>query len=282
MLLTLAIFPAGLPVHIFQKLHTPTSGLKLIAAFVLPYLVYAAGTTDFRWSGLARLLAVCAPLLLYSWAPVRDASRLYWQDCVAWTWLTLIVVFRKFNGIWNVPANLDFMARLLVIGVAAWCWVVLRPVPDLKYRFALTARSLAAAGLAFAGFAVVALPLSFATGFARWNSQWLGAASFLETFVEIFILIAWLEELLFRGFLQSILERTLMSPAAGQVLASIAFGFSHILLGQAPNWRYVLMASIAGWFYGFAFRQGGGLLIGPAITHALVDTVWRTWFRGVG
>jgi membrane protease YdiL (CAAX protease family) len=38
------------------------------------------------------------------------------------------------------------------------------------------------------------------------------------------------------------------------------------------------MATIAGIFYGRAFRRTGGLMA-PALVHALVDTVWRAVFR---
>lgn len=250
----------------------------LTGIWVVPYLIYAAGTGDFRWAGLARLLAVCAPpFLLYSAVPVRNLAAWNWQDAIAWTWLVLAVVLRQLNGIWNVPVSLDFMARLFVIGVAAWCWVLVRPVAGLGYRFSLSVRTLRAAALNFAGFALVAIPLGFAMRFADWNPRWHGIQAFCLSFIEIFVFIAWLEELFFRGFLQSLLSKSLKSSILGQLLASLAFGLSHVLLGPAPNWRYVALASIAGWFYGSAFRRSGNLA-GPALAHALVDTVWRTWF----
>jgi membrane protease YdiL (CAAX protease family) len=257
-------------------------GLLILLLWVAAYLITAAGTGDFRVSSLARLFAVCGPpVLVYAAAPIARLDRLHWQDVVAWTWLTLAVVLREFNGIWNVPSNLDFMARLLMIGVAAWCWVFLRPTPGLGYEFRLSGRVVGAAALAFFGFAALALPGGLATGFAVWNPHWRGLLSLSETFLEILVFIAWLEELFFRGFLQSMLERTWNSPRAGHLAASVAFGLSHILLGQAPNWRYVVLASFAGWFYGWAFHKGGNL-VAPALTHALVDTVWRTWFRAPG
>jgi hypothetical protein len=69
----------------------------------------------------------------------------------------------------------------------------------------------------------------------------------------------------------------LKSAWKGQAIVACLFGLFHILHAPFPNWRYVALASIAGWFYGSAFRQGGNL-VGPALTHAMVDTVWRTWF----
>jgi len=186
-------------------------------------------------------------------------------------------VLRGTGGIWNVPANLDFMARLAVIAVASWCWVFLRPVPGLGYRFSLSRGTVRAAAVNFAGFAICALPLALALRFAGWNPHWHGFAALAAGYIEILVFVAWLEELFFRGFLQSLLSARLGSPARGHVAASLAFGLSHVLLGPAPNWRYVAMATLAGWFYGRAFRQSGNLTA-PALTHALVDAAWRTWF----
>jgi membrane protease YdiL (CAAX protease family) len=180
-----------------------------------------------------------------------------------------------------VPVNLDFMARLLVIVVASWCWVFVRPVPGLGYIFSASAGTVRAVILNFAGFALIAVPASMAMHFAAWHPRWGGLQPILVSYAEILIFIAWLEELLFRGFLQSLLSSTLQSTRLGQLVASLAFGFSHVLLAPAPNWRYVILASVAGWFYGAAFRQSGNLL-GPALTHALVDAAWRTWFGGRG
>ena len=253
----------------------------VLAAWVLPYLVYAAGCGDFRWSGLARLLALCVPpLAIYCVLPPRNPAALSWQDAIAWSWLVLAVVLRRTGGIWNVPANLDFMARLAMIAVASWSWVFVRPVAGLGYRFSLSRQTVRAAAINFAGFAICGLPLAFALRFAGWNPRWHGMAAFAAGYIEILVFIAWLEELFFRGFLQSLLSARLGSPARGHLAASLAFGLSHILLGAAPNWRYVAMATLAGWFYGRAFRQSGNLT-GPTLTHALVDAAWRSWF-GLG
>jgi uncharacterized protein len=112
--------------------------------------------------------------------------------------------------------------------------------------------------------------------FTRWNPRWRGTVPFLLDFLGIFLFIAVLEELFFRGFLQNLISRTLRSWIAGQALVSALFGLFHILHAPFPNWRYVALASVAGWFYGSAFRSSGTLMA-PALVHATVDTVWRTW-----
>jgi membrane protease YdiL (CAAX protease family) len=44
------------------------------------------------------------------------------------------------------------------------------------------------------------------------------------------------------------------------------------------NWRYVLLAAIAGVFYGRAWRTDRRIAA-SSITHATVDTVWGALLR---
>lgn len=171
----------------------------LPALWFVPYLIYAAGCHDFRWTALARLALISIPpLAFYLAVPVRRLDRLNWQDAIAWLWLALPILFRQLAGIWTVPANLDFMGRLFMIVVCSWLWVWIRPVPGIGYRFSI---NLPAALINFGLFAVIAIPASLALRFTAWNPRWPGLAVFLLEFIEIFVFIAWLEELLFRGFL---------------------------------------------------------------------------------
>lgn len=250
----------------------------LLPIWLVPYLIYSAGTADFHITALLRLFIIgIFPLAFYAAAQDRRRASLLRQDIVVWIWLALAVLFHGFTGIWNVPRNLDFMGRLYMITVASWSWVFVRPVPELGYNFAVSLRTGRAVALNFFSFAAIGIPLSFALHFAAWNPRWHGISDFLLAYIEIFLFIAWLEELLFRGFLQTLLSKTMRSPVRAQLFASCLFGLAHIFHAPVPNWRYVILASIAGWFYGSAYRSGGNLLA-AALTHALVDTVWRTWF----
>ncbi len=130
----------------------------------------------------------------------------------------------------------------------------------------------------FALFALIAVPASLALHFTQWNPHWRIFPGFFVAYIEIFLFIALLEELFFRGFLQTLVSNSLRSQWKGQLLISCLFGLFHILHAPFPNWRYVLLATVAGWFYGTAFVKGGNLMA-SALAHAMVDTVWRTFFR---
>jgi membrane protease YdiL (CAAX protease family) len=61
-------------------------------------------------------------------------------------------------------------------------------------------------------------------------------------------------------------------------VAALVFGAAHLDNGGFPNLRYALLATLAGVFYGRAFRQGGSLMP-AALVHTLVDSVWVALFR---
>jgi len=277
LLLLLALVPG------FQarRVQQPLGGHQPLWVFVplwcLPYLLYTAGTGDFRWTALLKLLMVAVlPLLIYSEFPPRKMHVFSWQDACVAVLLITFVLSGQMRGIWNVPTNLDFMTRLFLITVASWCWKFVRVVPELGYSFRLSGQVMKEAAINFGIFAAIAIPSSLALHFTRWNPRWPGFMPFLLNYLEIFLFIALLEELFFRGFLQTLFSKTINSWAIGQALVSVLFGLFHILHAPFPNWRYVLLASVAGWFYGSAFRQSGSLMA-SSLLHAAVDTVWRTW-----
>jgi len=65
-------------------------------------------------------------------------------------------------------------------------------------------------------------------------------------------------------------------------MTAVLFGLSHFnkhLSNSSAhfNWRYVLLASVAGIFYGRAWRDQRRVPA-SAITHASVDAIWSFWF----
>jgi len=248
-----------------------------LALFAAPYLIYAAGTADFSVWALARLLFIATgPFAIFAAFPVRAPRRLAWQDFAALVWLATPVLARWLGGLWTVPVNLDFMARLYVVSVGAWAFLIFRGIEGAGYEARISLPIVRSTALNLALFTVIGIPLGFAIGFIGWNPHWRGPWPFLFSAVTLFVFIAVPEELFFRGLLQNLLEGSWGSRYGAQAAVSVAFGFTHILHGF-PNWPYVLLASIAGWFYGSAWRSQRSL-VASALTHALVDTLWRTWF----
>jgi membrane protease YdiL (CAAX protease family) len=92
-----------------------------------------------------------------------------------------------------------------------------------------------------------------------------------------FLLVAIPEEIFFRGVLQNLLESR-FGRGRALALASVLFGLGHFNKGATFNWRYVILATIAGVFYGRAWREQRQILA-SVITHTAVDVVWSVWFR---
>jgi hypothetical protein len=124
----------------------------------------------------------------------------------------------------------------------------------------------------------LALALGLGLGFLHLHSGWPGIAPITGAWFFTFFFIAVPEELFFRGWLQNLLERRLgRTPAL--LLTAVLFGLSHFNKRAVLfNWRYVLLAAVAGIFYGRAWRQERRLGA-SAITHASVDAIWSLWLR---
>jgi membrane protease YdiL (CAAX protease family) len=130
----------------------------------------------------------------------------------------------------------------------------------------------------FAIYTPIAILLGLAIGFLHWHGHvdrpWLLPAMWLFTY----LLIALPEEIFFRGWMQNLFERRI-GRTASLIVTAILFGLSHFNKRAVHfNWRYVLLASIAGIFYGRAWRAERRIAA-SSVTHACVDSVWGALLR---
>ena len=102
----------------------------------------------------------------------------------------------------------------------------------------------------------LALVLGLGLGFLHAHGSWPGLGPIGEAWIFTFFFIAVPEELFFRGWLQGVLERR-VGRLPALLATAMLFGLSHFNKRAAGfNWRYVLLAALAGIFYGRAWRQG--------------------------
>jgi uncharacterized protein len=107
-----------------------------------------------------------------------------------------------------------------------------------------------------------------------WPTPWWIAGAWIFTF----FFIAVPEELFFRGWMQNLLEKRVGRYGA-LILTACIFGLAHFNKRTASfNWRYVLLAALAGIFYGRAWRQEQHVGA-SSVTHATVDAIWSLWLR---
>lgn len=257
-----------------EKLSSRTARMAAGVSLVVPYLVFAIPTRDFQWT-LA--LTMCGlPVVLAALLESSPSSQFTWQDAGALATLVAVYMLHVLTPAWPYT-GLAALPKLYVADVALYLYVVVRGLPAMGYSFLPQVTDILVGfreWLLFLPFGIgVGLGLRFIHFHARVPSALAVSASLLVTF----LLVAVPEEMFFRGILENLLE-TRCRPWVALSLAAALFGLSHFNKGAAFNWRYVLLASIAGVFYGRAWSARRRLLA-AALTHTAVDVVWSLWFR---
>jgi uncharacterized protein len=256
------------------------------ASLFFLYLIYALGTNSFTFGRAATAAAlVFLPLAVAASAEGKPAGR--WQDflVVVGIWVAVKPFpnrwgFSMSHWLWPFPgAQLAYvMTVLLFVNVALAAFVLLRRTDGIGYSIGWGRNWGFFVLASFFAFACIAIPLGTGMHFIQFEPRWSEWKSLPLTALGILFFTAWPEEFLFRGLLQNVLSRASKSEIAGWWTASVLFGFSHITNLGFPNWRYVVLASIAGIFYGWTWRRTGSIFA-SALVHGAVDTIWHFLFR---
>ena len=160
--------------------------------------------------------------------------------------LTLFLCFRGFSGMkYNPPRRpsdlwLPLAGFLLTAPVLVAVGIPIGFIPAPHLPTAAAGRMAAAVGLIFAG---TALP----------------------------------EEILFRALIQNLIMQRWGANTRTLFAAALIFGAAHLDNGPQPlpNWRYMILATIAGIAYGKVFQKSA-TVVSSALLHMLVD--WTRHF----
>ena len=186
-------------------------------------------------------------------------------------------------GLWDpqlqvrTPGDLDLgLPYFAALDLAMFLLLVVRPLRTFNPGLGLRGRDIATALAAVAALFVVAVPVGYAVGFLHLSSRWNGLPYGAARLFGLILFVGVPEELLFRGMMQESFSRR-FGLRAGWIAASVLFGLTHIVKHAPPlNWRYALLATLAGLAYGWVYRRTGKLAA-AAITHGLVDWIWSTF-----
>ena len=274
-LLAVAFFPdlAALP----RKL--PAWALTALPSFLsVPYLLVAVANGVFRWEWLAlyALLPAAIAFLLDRAQRIDPEQRGNWRDFLILATLGLAVDLRWLEPAW--PPHLAIFNKMILLDAGVYGFLCVRQLSGVGFDLRLRLRDLTTGLREFVLYTPIALALGLGLGFLHLHSEWPGVRALAGAWIFTFFFIAIPEELFFRGWLQNLLERRIGRLPALLVTA-VLFGLSHFNKRAALfNWRYVLLAAIAGVFYGRAWRRDRRIGA-SAITHATVDAVWSLWLR---
>ena len=255
-------------------------GYLLGATVFLVYMIFTLGTNTFAF-GRAAVIAglVLVPMALATLARQKPAGT--WEDFLTLAGIWAIVKFSPAHWLWPFPGGrLAYVFTVLLsLNVALAAFVLLRRVSGIGYSIGWGYHWDFFVLASFAVFVCVAIPLGQTLHFIHFAPQWSQWKSLPLLGLAILFFTAWPEEFLFRGLLQNMVSRASKSDLAGWWTASILFGLSHLPnMGMFPNWRYAILASIAGLFYGWTWRKTGSIFA-SALVHAGVDLSWHFLFR---
>jgi membrane protease YdiL (CAAX protease family) len=248
------------------------------AVLCVPYVLVAVSTGYFHWYWLVlyALLPVAIAAIMDQARRVDPQQHGNWRDYLVLLTLGLAVDLRWFESAW--PAHLAVFNKVLLLDAGIYGLLVLRQFSGTGFDLRLRLRDVAIGLREFVFYAPVAVALGLCLGFLHMHALWPSPLQFSGAFLFTFFFIAVPEELFFRGWLQNLLERR-MGRYPALMLTAALFGLSHWNKRTTNfNWQYVLLAALAGVFYGRAWRQERRVGA-SAITHATVDTVWSIWLR---
>jgi len=270
-------------VHRLRKWALTSRTLALLMPFVLllPYLLLALSTGTFSLLALAKLSAyIAVPTVLLLPDRIHSAESASWRDFAAILSLGLPVGAGWFRGIWLWPQDIYIFRPIFCVCAGAYAFLVIRYLKGAGYKLLFKKADVIEGGVNYIAFVIIAIPLGLVLHFIHPHAHHLNIFAFAADFVGIYLSVAIPEEFLFRGILQNLLVKTFKGPRRGQyglMLASVIFGLSHLHHAPVPNWRYAIMATVAGIFYGNTWRARKRTSA-SAFTHAMVDAVWHFWF----
>jgi membrane protease YdiL (CAAX protease family) len=254
--------------------------LRILAPSLLciPYALVAASTGIFRWHWLAlyAIIPIAIAFLMHQARTADPEQHGNWRDYLVLIPLGLAVDLRWLEPAW--PPHLAVFNKILLLDAGIYGLVFIRQLNGTGFDLRLSLRDLRIGLREFLLYTPIAIILGLSLSFIHFHKLWPSPLQFSGAFVFTFFFIAIPEELYFRGWLQNLFERRIgRYPAL--FITAILFGLSHWNKRTTSfNWQYVLLAMIAGIFYGRAWRQDRRITA-SAITHATVDTVWSIWFR---
>lgn len=249
---------------------------------LIPYLILALGTGTFSWIALGKLVAYIGIPTGLLWPDLHHHREgLGWRDVAAMLALAVPVAANWLEDVWVWPQDIYIFRPIFCVLVTGYGFMVLRNLEGVGYRLLWRKSDVFDGSMNLVAFALLGIPLGIALNFIHPHmNDRVSLGGFLLQFIGIYLTVAIPEEMLFRGILQNLLVRSIhRGPHGvyGLLIASVVFGAAHLHHAPVPNWRYAILAALAGAFYGNAFRTRQRLCA-SGLTHALVDTLWHFWF----
>jgi uncharacterized protein len=229
-------------------------------------------------------VALAILILAYTFVPavcaycIRHRAAPSWFDFAIMALLWFPLEFSV--GHQWVPLRAQGALHLAAYGVSILLglaiFLLFRRLTGMKYNLPRSGRDLINLLLGFAFCAPILIPLGRAIGFLppfHWPAN-PSLARIGSQYVLILAATALPEEILFRGLIQNSIAQRFGSSASTLLVSALIFGCAHLDNGPGslPNWRYMILATIAGLAYGKVYEKSSSIFASAGL-HALVDLV---------
>jgi uncharacterized protein len=280
----LSLFSKALQSRLCRLLHSRPALIWLAPALLTLVFCLAAGLART----LSPQLAILA--LAYTAAPVAcayvqgpsQATKPSVLDFLAILLLWLPLEFGAGASLIPRPAQgfLHSVAYGIAILLGLIVFLLFRSFAGMKYSLPFAATDLWRPLAAYVVLAPILAILGVAIGFIPPpHAPTASPRTMIAAFGLIFLGTALPEEILFRSLIQNLLMRRFGETTGMLAIASIVFGCAHLDNGPQPlpNWRYAILASIAGFAYGKVFQKSSSVC-SSALLHMLVDWTKHAFF----
>ena len=255
-----------------------------VPAFLAGVFCLVAWQVD-AWSWPVTLL-----IIIYTFIPATciflqgmDAGTASWLDFLVILLLWLPIELNA--GARWIPRHAQGLLHTVAYGVALTLALVLflafRGLKGMKYNLPARMMDFVDPLVAFALLAPILIVLGLALAFLAppHVPANLSAARIAKSFGLIFVATALPEEILFRSLIQNWMMQKFGATTRVLILASVIFGAAHLNNGPQPlpNWRYMILATIAGYAYGRVFQRASSATASMTL-HALVDVAKHVFF----
>ena len=253
----------------------------LCLSAVLPYLVFGLATHTFERNRFELLFVLCAILTFWNTVlPQRLAFDVGFLVVAA-----APVISRVFGRIFISPdprLHIDILGHLMWIRLGITVLLLLRGWDPGPFSFWPRWQEWKVGFLYYVLFlvpivllALVIRDAEFAPPHQVW---WQVAGTAMGTFFATLWVVALGEELFFRGVVERALLQTWRAPIGAVLVSALLFGSAHLWFQQFPNWRQAAVAGLLGVACGLAYWKSGSVRA-PMVSHALIVTTWRLFFR---
>lgn len=209
-----------------------------------------------------------------------DSFKLSWNDIALW-----ILLWIPFDLRWSMEMHplLGYTWWAMAISVITVIgWQGYRNV-EIGFNLVPKLKDLYVALLALLMIMVVVVPIGLASGFLTFAiPEKFNAAKSAAYFIGLFLTVALPEELFFRALLLRGLEKVSSKRWVPMVVSSLAFGLMHWnnVSELHTQITYVILATLAGLGYAWAYKKSGNNILAAILTHTLVDWIWKLILAG--